>query len=250
MPKSQQSRTRDARCQKSRTARASPWKQRGEKKEERKKLAAEANKLKKVAAQEEKKKEEDAADASEPAILGTPCGRFFRALDVAGHGRCSMLTVLALNMLAKGAPCEEVSSLVCPKVGDISVELKDEVQGVRNAIAQVPDDDLPLTDGEETQPLEYVLHNASHLIKTRGMFRAVARSEGGYLGPLAMRLAARHLKMNGIRVMVLTDGVLSPVDDQHDLADTDVNFALYDGWGHFKALVELKRVRTVSMSGS
>lgn len=250
MPKSPKSRARDSRSQKSRTGRTSKWEQRGEKKTEKKKRAADAIKLKKVAAQEEKKKEEDAAGASEPAIVGTPCGRFFRAMNVAGHGRCSMLAVCALSMFAKGMPCEEVSSLVCPKIGDISVELKDEVQSIRNAIAGVPDDDLPLKDGEESQTLEYVLQNSSHLIETKRMFRAVTLLEKGYLGPLAMRLAARHMKMDGIRVVVLAGGVLAPVDGQGDLTDTDVNFALYDGYGHYMALVPVKPVSTDSVSVS
>lgn len=248
MPKSPTSRARESRSQKSRTGKSAPgtatkWEQRGRKKEEDKRRAAEVNKLKKDAAQEEKKKKA-AADALElkeevgsGAVVRTPCGRLFTAMDVAGHGRCSMLAVCALGMLAKGTPCDEVSSFVCPEIGDISDELKDEVQSIRNAIAGVPDDDLPLKDGEESQPLEYVLQNASHSIETRGIIRTVALLESGYLGPLAMRLAAEHIGLHGLRVVVLAGGVLAPVDDQGDLADTDVNLVLYDGYGHFKALL-------------
>lgn len=246
MAKSPKSRARDSRSQKSRSG-TTRWAQLGEKKNDNKQRAAEANKLKKVAAQEGRKKKEN-ADAFEPAILQTSCGRSYRAMDVAGHGRCAMLVVCALSMLAHGTPYEEVSSIVCPKIGDIPVELKDEVQSIRNAIAAVPDTDLPLKDGEESQPLEHVLQNASHHIETKGMFRTVALLERGYLGPLAMRLAARHLKLNGIRVVVLADGVLAPVDDQGgDLTDTDVNLALYDGYGHFKALVPTTPVSSDSV---
>lgn len=240
MPKSLKSRARDSRSQKSRTGRTSKWEQRGEKRWEKKKRAAEANELKRRTAQEEKKKEEDTA-----AILRDERGRLFTALNVAGHGRCSMLAVCALSMVDKGIPREEVSSLVCPRIGDISVELKDEVQSIRNAIAGVPDDDLEtLKDGEESQTLEYVLQNSSHLIETKRMFRAVALLENGYLGPLAMRLAARHIKMDGFRVVVLAGEVLAPVDDQGDLTDRDVNLALYDGYGHYMALVPVKPVST------
>eukprot|EP00903_Cladosiphon_okamuranus_P005595 g5567.t1 len=47
------------------------------------------------------------------------------------------------------------------------------IKGIRDAIAEVPDDDLPLRDGEESVPLEEVLQDASREIET-GMFKQEA----------------------------------------------------------------------------
>ena len=245
MAKSPTKRNRDARSQQSRTGRTprtTSRKQRGEKKKDNKpRVAAEPNKLKKDAAQ----------DASVSAILPTPYGRSYSVMDVAGHGTCAMLVVYALRMLANGVSYDEVSSVVYPKIGDISVELKDGVQRIRNAIADASDDELShLGDGEESQSLEYVLKNASHEIETKDMFKAVALLEDGYLDPVAMRLAAGHLKLNGIRVVRLVDGVLEPCDKQGDLTDTDVNLALFDGKSHYMALVPTTPVSTDSVSWS
>lgn len=244
MAKSPKSRSRDSRSQKSRTG-STRWAQLSEKKKDNKQRVVQANKLKKAAAQEKKKED---TDASEPAILQTPCGRSYKVMDVDGYGRCAMLVVWALSMLAKGVPHDEVAAAVSP-TGGITPDLADELQRIRDAIAEVPDADLPLKDGEESQPLERVLHNPSHEIETKGMFRTVALLEEGYLGPLAMRLAARHLGLNGLRVVRLVDGSLVPVDGEgKELAVADVNLALFDGCGHFKALVPWAPVSTEFVS--
>jgi len=243
MAKSPKSRSRESRSQKSRTG-ATRWAQLGEKKRDNKQRVAEANKLKKAAVQEERKKKKEDVDASETVILQTPSGRSLRVLDVYGYGKCAMLVVWALYKITGGMPYDEVAAAVSP-TGGITQELADELQRIREAVADVPDADLPLKDGEESQALEHVLRNSFHQIETKEMFRTVALLEDGYLGPLAMRLAARHLGLNGLRVVQLMDGSLVGVDGEgKELADTDVNLALYDGWGHFKALIPTTPVST------
>jgi len=147
MAKSPKSRSRESRSQKSRTG-ATRWAQLGEKKRDNKQRVAEANKLKKAAVQEERKKKKEDVDASETVILQTPSGRSLRVLDVYGYGKCAMLVVWALYKITGGMPYDEVAAAVSP-TGGITQELADELQRIREAVADVPDADLPLKDGEE-----------------------------------------------------------------------------------------------------
>ena len=211
------------------------WVQRAQKKQ----LATGAN------AQKKKK--------ATPNIVQTPHGRTFRVMDVKGGGRCGLLALYATKNVAQGTPYDKVSSQVFPDngEGEISAELEDTVQSIRDAVAQVPDSDLgDLRDGEESRDLEHVLKDTFHEIETKNMFRSVVLMADGYVDPLAMRLAARHLEMDGLRVVRLLGGVLVPADyhESKELPDTDVPLVWYDGHGHFKALIPWTSVSTDCVS--
>ena len=95
----------------------------------------------------------------------------------------------------------------------------------------MPDNDLgDLRDGEESDYLDDVLKDSFHQTQTKNMFRSVMLVADGYVDDLVLRLAARHLKMEGLRVVSVIDGVLVKVDRlSEELPDTDVVLVLHDG---------------------
>ena len=77
------------------------------------------------------------------------------------------------------------------------------------------------------------------------MFRSVVLMADGYVDDLVLRLAARHLKLDGSRVVSVIDGVLVKVDRlSEEFPDTDAPLVLHDGGAHFKALIAWTSVST------
>ena len=130
--------------------------------------------------------------------------------------------------------------------GEISAELEDTVQSICDDVAHVPDNDLgDLRDGEESDYLDDVLKDSFHQTQTKNMFRSVMLVADGYVDDLVLRLAARHLKMEGLRVVSVIDGVLVKVDRlSEELPDTDALLVLHDGGAHFEALIPWTSVST------
>ncbi|CAM9547230.1 unnamed protein product [Ectocarpus sp. 12 AP-2014] len=142
LTKSCKSRSRESRCRKSRTGNSPPGTtklgQRGEK-------------------------------MADDRPLQTASGATFKSMDVAGHGRCGPLVGYALYMIFTGTLYAEAFSVVRGEHGNITKELKGTIQSLRETIADAPDDRLPINDGEDSAPLDEVVHTPNHEIQTKRM---------------------------------------------------------------------------------
>ncbi|CAM9189687.1 unnamed protein product [Ectocarpus sp. 6 AP-2014] len=177
-----------------------------------------------------------AVTAEEGRVYHTPDGATYRSLDVAGGGMCAVLTLIALYMISNGDPYSFVFAAVC---GEVTSEMRGYVQCLRGIIVHMSEGRIThLGDGEESAPFDDVVENPNHEIETKGMWRMVMLAARGYLGTLAMGLLAEYFGLNGFRVVRPDeDGLLVPCDLEGLTLEGDVHLAMYDGFGHFKALV-------------
>lgn len=145
------------------------------------------------------------------------------------------LAIVALSRVSTGTPYAEVFA----SVNDITDETKGYLQCLRGIIVDMSDGRLQLRDGEESASFDDVVANPDHDIETMGMWRMVTLDPHGYVGNDQMELMAEYFGLDGFRIVrARGDGTLIPCDGNGPLlGKRDVNLVLYDGYGHFKALV-------------
>lgn len=181
-----------------------------------------------------------AVTAEEGRVYHTSDGVMYRSLDVAGGGMCGLLVVIALYMISKGDPYSLVSATV---YGELTNKMRGYVQCLRGIIVHMSEGRIThLQDGEESVPFDDVVDNPDHEIETKGMWRMVTLAERGYLDGLAMGLLAEYFGLNGLRIVRTNgDGLLLPCDFKGlTLGEGCVRLVMYDGFGHFKALVRVE----------
>ncbi|CAM9812390.1 unnamed protein product [Pylaiella littoralis] len=178
-----------------------------------------------------------AVTAEEERVYHTSDGVKYRSLDVKGGGMCAILTLIALYMISNGDPYSFVFSAV---YGEITSEMRGYVQCLRGIIVHMSEGRIThLEDGEESVSFDDVVENSNHEIETKGMWRMVMLAARGYLDRIAMNLLAEYFGLKGFRIVRPNrDGLLVPCDLKGlTLGEGDVHLAMFDGGGHFKALI-------------
>lgn len=207
----------------------------GEEKNKAKKQAVAA-----VAAAAEKKAVVAAAAAVkkklDSSVYHTSGGATYTSMDVAGGGMCGLLATKALHIISTGISSAMVSAAAN---GELTDEMKESVQYLRGVIVDMSDSRLQLEDGEESASSDDVVDNPRHEIRTKGMWKMVTLASRGYLDGFAMELLAEYFGLDGFRIVrAREDGLVVPCDFKGlNLSERDVHLVLFDGYGHFKALV-------------
>lgn len=203
--------------------------------QKKKAVAAAAAAAEKEAAAEKKKKLDN-------HIYHTVGGTRYMSLDVAGGGMCGLLALIALYQIIIGILYAEVFAAVKGRLTD---EMKEHVQWLRGTIVNMSDGRSPLADGEESGPFEDVVDNPNHEIETKGMWEKVTLGPHGYLGGFAMGLLAEFFELDGFRIVRREredEPMVSCNAKDPTLNEKNVHLVLYDGYGHFKALVLMESI--------
>ncbi|CAM9632969.1 unnamed protein product [Ectocarpus sp. 13 AM-2016] len=177
----------------------------------------------------------------------TSDGRKHMALDVGGGGLCALLSVIALVMYTEGTPCEEILAAVS---GELTDDMKEFVQSLRANIVSTCGDQFAFEDGEELASFNDIVHNPMWVIVTRAMWELVTLHPTGYLDGRGVWLLAKFLGLLGLRIVKHEDGHLVPCDAGGPISSEECPMLLHEGNGHFKALVPLRGMVQVSVSGS
>jgi hypothetical protein len=176
-------------------------------------------------------------------IYFAPDGAQYMVLDVGGGGLCALLGVIALAMFAAGIPFEVIFATVS---GELTGDVREYVQYLRTSIVSTCGDQFVFADGEELASFDDVIHKPSWVIMTRAMWERVTLYPTGYLDGRAVLLLAKFLGLDGFRIVKHEDGLLVPCHASGHISD-ECPMLMYDGHGHFKALIPLRGVPLVSL---
>lgn len=177
-------------------------------------------------------------------VYFTTEGAQYMALDVGGGGLCALLGVIAVAMDAAGTPCEEIFAAVS---GELTDDMKEYVQSLRANIVSTCGDQFAFKDGEELANFDDIVHDPMWVIVTRAMWELVTLHPTGYLDGRAVWLLAKFLGLHGFRIVKHEDGHLVPCDAGGPISSEECPMMLHDGYGHFKALIPLRRMPLVSL---
>lgn len=221
----------------------SNWAKRKQQEMEKKTKKAMAKEVAAAAAAAEK--QDVKAKPNDRVYHTTSGGTMYMSLDVAGGGMCGLLVVIALWMISTGIPYAVAFAAVN---GELTDEMQEFVQYLRGIIVDMSDGRLQLKEGEESASFEDVVDNPGHKIETKGMWEKVTLASYGYLGGFAMELVAEFFRLDGFRIVRAgEDGLVVPCDCKGEaLSENDVRLVLFDGCGHFKALVPMEAMSLVS----
>ncbi|CAM9157067.1 unnamed protein product [Ectocarpus sp. 6 AP-2014] len=172
-------------------------------------------------------------------VYFTTEGAQYMALDVGGGGLCALLGVIAVAMDAAGTPCEEIFEAVS---GELTDDIKEYVQSLRANIVSTCGDQFAFKDGEELASFDDIVHDPMWVIVTRAMWELVTLHPTGYLDGRAVWLLAKFLGLHGFRIVKHEDGHLVPCDAGAPISSEECPMMLHDGYGHFKALIPLRRM--------
>lgn len=105
------------------------------------------------------------------------------------------------------------------------------------------------TEGAQYMALDVGAGDTSSSLKvvTRAMWELVTLHPTGYLDGRAVWLLAKFLGLHGFRIVKHEDGHLVPCDAGGPISSEECPMVLYDGYGHFKALIPLRRMPLVSL---
>ncbi|CBJ48971.1 hypothetical protein Esi_0102_0084 [Ectocarpus siliculosus] len=172
-------------------------------------------------------------------VYFTTKGAQYMALDVGGVGLCALLGVIAVAMDDVGTPCEEIFEAVSGELTDVMTEY---VQSLRANIVSTCGDQFAFKDGEELASFDDIVHDPMWVIATRAMWELVTLHPTGYLDGRAVWLLAKFLGLHGFRIVKHEDGHLVSCDAGGPISSEECPMMLHDGYGHFKALIPLRRM--------
>ncbi|CAN0274717.1 unnamed protein product [Ectocarpus sp. 4 AP-2014] len=152
---------------------------------------------------------------------------------------CALLGVIAVATDAAGTPREEIFAAVN---GELTDDMKECVQSLRANIFSTCGDQFAFKDGEELASFDDIVHDPMWVIVTRAMWELVTLHPTEYLDGRAVWLLAKFLGLHGFRIVKHEDGHLVPCDAGGASSSDECPMMLHDGYGHFKALIPLRRM--------
>ncbi|CAM9212564.1 unnamed protein product, partial [Ectocarpus sp. 4 AP-2014] len=159
---------------------------------------------------------------------------------------CGLLAPIALNLFAAGICVEDIFSAFN---GNLTDDMKEYVQTLRGKVVKKSRGRFTFADGEEFADFADVVGNPKWIILTRGMWERAMVFPTGMFDGKAIVLMGEVLCLDGLRIVKHENGILAPCDAGVPLPREYCPLVLYDGHGHFKALIPFREASGSEASG-